>query len=86
MPNTFISWKYIWIYLNLKSIFEICKTQIYKNLFNSWTLQSGAMCVYSSWSHDKVQNMFEIIFQIEQNFFRFKFQNSIWGFKQIIKT
>ena len=51
MPKTSMSWKSIWIYLKSEMFFFISS----ENLFQTRHVQSGTMCVYSTWSRDKIE-------------------------------
>ena len=63
MPKTSISWKSIWIYLksqiqfqNLKIWFKSEKSlSCLKIYFKQMDPRSGAMCMYSTLSHDKLE-------------------------------
>ena len=51
------------IHLNL---FEISNTVLkFENLFQTWTMRSGAMCMYSTLPHDKLE--YTQIFRQDKN-------------------
>jgi hypothetical protein len=79
IPKTSMSSKSIWIYL--KSQIEFWNLRILSEyLFQTWTFLSGAISVYSTFSHDRrllhhsEGSMFEINFQTEFSNFKSQFK------------
>ena len=81
--------------LKFENLISIWKSIILsEHLFQTWILQSGAICVYSSLLRDKVEYtqiepLYKVQFEkktIQDNSFSnlnqiFKFQNKFWDFK-----
>ena len=62
---------YVFRVLKFENLIQIWKSFIpSENLFQTWALQGGAMCMYSTLSRDKLENMNMV--HVWNKFFRFE--------------